>query len=116
MRKLFTNETLDIPAGQAVSGIASRPQALRVLRGRVWLTVEGIDQDYFLRTGDTFTAIPGCLIVLEADHDASVELPRPARQHVLRNIFSSLAGIAMHWSRGVVVQTSFKRKRPCDAC
>jgi hypothetical protein len=116
MRELFTNRTLDLPAGHAVSGIASRAQALRILRGRVWLTVEGIDQDYFLRAGDTFTAIPGRLVVLEADRDAGIELPRPARQHRLWNIFTSLAAITMRWSRGVAVQTSFKRNRPCDAC
>lgn len=116
MRGLFTNNTMSLACGQAVSGIASRAQTLRILRGRVWITVEGIAHDYFLHAGDTFTAIPGRLVVLEADRDAGVELLRPARQHALRHIFSSLAALALRAGRGVAVQTSLKRHRPCDAC
>lgn len=117
MRGLFTNETLSIASGQAVSGTANRAQTLRILRGRVWITVEGITHDYFLHAGDTFTAIPGRLIVVEADRDASIDLPGPsARRHALR-IRPWLQAIAARLAQGGTVQTSLKRHRTCgDAC
>ena len=83
MRGLFTNNSVNIQAGQAVSGIADHAHTLRINAGRVWLTVEGIRQDYWLHAGDSFTVIPGRLIVVEADRVASrIELaPRqPALQ------------------------------------
>lgn len=116
MRGLFTNTAMNIDAGQAVSGIAARAQTLRILRGRVWITVEGIAHDYFLHAGDSFTAIPGRLVVLEADRDAGIELVRPVKQQALRGLISSLAALALRAGRGMAVQTSLKRHRPCDAC
>jgi hypothetical protein len=67
MRGLFTRETLSILPGQAVSGVASGARKLRIARGRAWITMEGVSHDYWLTSGDTITAIPGRLIVIEAD-------------------------------------------------
>ena len=67
MRGLFTSPSVTIPAGQAVAGVASRTETLRVRTGRVWITVEGISHDYWLFAGDSFTAPPGRKIVVEAD-------------------------------------------------
>jgi hypothetical protein len=64
---LFTNESLAIAPGDAVSGIASQSQTLRITAGRAWITIEGISHDYWLSAGDTFTVAPGRLIVIEAD-------------------------------------------------
>lgn len=116
MRGLFTNGTLNIPSGQAVSGTADRAETLRIQRGRVWITVEGITHDYFLNAGDTFTAVPGRLTVLEADQDASVELRRPQTGYILNGIGQRLAALLRGLSQHAVVQTSLKRNRPCDAC
>ena len=116
MRGLFTNRMLTVPAGQAVSGTANRAEMLRIQSGRVWITVEGIDHDYFLHAGDTFTAVPGRLIVLEADHDASVELRRPQSGRILKGIGQRVATILQGMSQHAVVQTSLKRHRSCEAC
>jgi hypothetical protein len=67
MRGLFTNESLVIGAGEAVSGIASQAQTLHVASGRAWITIEGMSHDYWLSAGDTFSVAPGRLIVIEAD-------------------------------------------------
>ncbi len=67
MRGLFTRDTISIQPGQAVSGIASSTRTLRIARGRAWVTIEGVSHDYWLTGGDTITAIPGRLIVIEAD-------------------------------------------------
>ena len=116
MRGLFTNRTLTIPAGQAVSGIAGRAETLRIQRGRVWITVEGINHDYFLHAGDTFTAVPGRLTVLEADQEASVELRRPDAGRILKGIGQRAANLLQGMSQHAVVRTSLKRHRTCDAC
>lgn len=116
MRGLFTNKTLTIPAGQAVSGTAARAETLRIQRGRVWITVEGINHDYFLHAGDTFTAVPGRLTVVEADQEASVELRRPNTGRILKGIGQRAAALLHSMSRSAVVQTSLKRHRTCDAC
>lgn len=116
MRGLFTNGTLTILSGQAVSGTADRAETLRIQRGRVWITVEGIKHDYFLHAGDTFTAVPGRLTVLEADQDASVELRRPQTGRILKSIGQRVAAFLRGMSQHAVVQTSLKRHRTCDAC
>ncbi|HEY0847653.1 MAG TPA: DUF2917 domain-containing protein [Noviherbaspirillum sp.] len=113
MRDLFTNNTLSVPAGQAVSGVARSVHTLRVLRGRVWITVEGISHDYFLHAGDTFTAVPGRLIVLEADQDAGIDVLRPA--NTLRGIGNRMATFAARLAPGGTV--SLKRHETCSgAC
>lgn len=116
MRGLFTNKTLTIAAGQAVSGTASRAETLRIQRGRVWITVEGINHDYFLHAGDTFTAVPGRLTVVEADQEASIEVRRTNPGLFLKGISQRLAVFLEGMSNRAVVQTSLKRHRTCDAC
>ena len=71
MRGLFTTPSVTIPAGQVVAGVASRTETLRVRTGRVWVTVEGIPHDYWLFAGDSFRAIPGRKVVIEADQGDS---------------------------------------------
>jgi hypothetical protein len=116
MRGLFTNNTLTIPAGQAVSGTAKRAETLRIQRGRVWITVEGISHDYFLHAGDSFTVVPGRLTVLEADDEASVELRRPEAGRILKGIGQRIAAFLQGMPRHAVVQASMKRHCTCDAC
>lgn len=48
---------------------------LCLLRGRVWITIEGEPQDWFAGAGEALTLPPGRLIVIECD---SAE---PARLH-----------------------------------
>ncbi|MGH8807981.1 MAG: DUF2917 domain-containing protein [Noviherbaspirillum sp.] len=117
MRGLFTNQLFTVQPGQVVSGVARQAQTLRIQRGRVWITVEGISHDYFLHAGDTFTAIPGRLVVLEADHEAQVDSRRPSALQALRGMRGLLAAIAQRMTRGAAVQTSMRRHRTCsDVC
>ncbi|TFW03510.1 DUF2917 domain-containing protein [Oxalobacteraceae bacterium OM1] len=78
MRSLFTNRALTVEPGQAVSGIAERTRTFRVVEGDVWVTVEGIDQDYWLSAGDAFVAQPGRLVVVESNGAASRIAAEPA--------------------------------------
>jgi hypothetical protein len=113
MRGLFTNKLHTVQPGQAISGIAMRPHMLRIQRGRVWLTVEGISHDYFLSAGDTFTAIPGRLVVMEADREAQVDSRQPSALQALHGIRGMFSAIVGRMTRAGTVQTS----RPCSkAC
>jgi len=116
MRGLFTNRTLTIPAGQAVSGVAAQAETLRIHHGRAWITVEGINHDYFLYAGDTFTAVPGRLTVIEADQETRVELRRPNAGRILKGVGQRIASALQGMSQHAVVRTSLKRHRTCDAC
>lgn len=112
MRNLFTKQSLTVGPGQVVSGVAGRVQTLRVLQGRVWITVEGIAHDYWLSAGDTFTAIPGRLTVVEADRAGSrIDLAPPAR---LLGTFKLLAAaVVARLARPRTVSASFKRHGAC---
>jgi hypothetical protein len=66
MRILFTNSTLNIKDGMTVSGVSNHRETLNVLRGRLWVTVEGSPDDHWLGAGDSFVVEPGKLVVIEA--------------------------------------------------
>lgn len=94
MRKLFTDRTLSITPGQAVSGITERMQTLQIASGSVWITMEGVSHDYWLSAGDKLATIPGRLIVIEADKLAScVTTQPPATQHALSRLGAWLHGL-----------------------
>lgn len=112
MRDLFTKQSLAVAPGQVVSGIAGRVQTLRVLQGRIWITVEGISHDYWLSAGDTFTTIPGRLTVIEAIQiESRIDFASSVRLlEVLKMLTASLA--ARFTSRRTV-GASFKRHGAC---
>lgn len=112
MRGLFTKQVLSIPAGQAISGIAGRAHTLRVVQGRVWITVEGIPHDYWLHAGDTFTTIPGRMTVVEADQAEGRIECAPTIQW-LKTLKLLLADLASRFARGRTVSASIKRHRAC---
>lgn len=91
MRQLFTNRGLTIASGHAVSGIASEPHTMRVMSGRVWVTVEGVSHDYWLHAGDELTLIPGALTVMEADGaDSRIELAAKATDSALSKLLTQV--------------------------
>ncbi|RJF97530.1 DUF2917 domain-containing protein [Noviherbaspirillum saxi] len=117
MRGLFTNQLLSIEPGEAISGVASHAQTLRITRGNVWLTVEGIKHDYWLSAGDTFTTIPGRLIVVEADTASSIDTRRPGAKQTLQNVAAWIAALGQRAFGHATVQACLKRHRVCnDAC
>lgn len=113
MRGLFTNQHLSIEPGQTVSGIAPRAQTLRVTRGNVWLTVEGIKHDYWLSAGDSFTAIPGKLIVIEADSASGIDTRRAGARQAAANVGAWLVGLTQRLFGHATV--SIKRRRSCNS-
>lgn len=113
MRSLFTKQSLTIQPGQVVSGVAGNVRTLRVLQGRVWITVEGISHDYWLSAGDTFTAIPGRLTVIEADRaESRIEFAPSARWLGALKLLA--AGLASRFAPRRTVNASFKRHGACN--
>ncbi|WP_321799930.1 DUF2917 domain-containing protein [Caballeronia sp. J97] len=51
--------------------VIDRPQTLRVTRGRIWLTVEGAADDYWLDAGASVELKPYTTIWVSATADAS---------------------------------------------
>jgi hypothetical protein len=103
MRDLFTTKSLTIQPGRAASGIAKQAQNVRIVCGRVWITVEGVSHDYFLHAGDSFTLTPGVLTVIEADGAASrVEMASAGSGSVLLNFRAQvrhLSALAQRFAR-----------------
>ncbi|MBI3285647.1 MAG: DUF2917 domain-containing protein [Burkholderiales bacterium] len=79
MSNKFANPSYTIAAGTAISGIADRARAIEVACGRVWLTIQGDLNDYWLQAGETFHLPAGRLVVIEADRQASLIEFAPAR-------------------------------------
>ncbi len=113
MRSLFTKQSLTIQPGQVVSGIAGQVRTLRVLQGRVWITVEGISHDYWLAAGDTFTTIPGRLTVIEADRaESRIELAAGAGWRSALKLLA--AGLASRFAPRRTVNAALKRHGTCN--
>ena len=76
MRKQFTKSSLCVDAGTTVSGISNQTEMLIVTAGKVWITVEGSHDDYWLQVGESISVEAGRLIVIEADkQDSRISLP-----------------------------------------
>lgn len=98
MRDLFTEGYVDILAGQIVSGVAEQAETLSISSGCVWLTVEGVSQDYCLEAGDTLTVPAGRLVVMETISPCSlvrvgtgVRLPAPSQPQLSRERGAAVA-------------------------
>ncbi|WP_395827102.1 DUF2917 domain-containing protein [Collimonas sp.] len=72
MRKLLANESLTIGAGQAMSVIAPVAQTLQIMQGRVWVTIAGQGDDYWLSAGQFLNVSAASHIVIEAVKGSSL--------------------------------------------
>ena len=72
MKNLFSNQSHLLQSGQLISGSARQAQTLRVLHGRVWVTIAGMKDDFWLEKGATLDLPTAALIVVEAGECASI--------------------------------------------
>ena len=94
MRKQFTKSSFCIDAGKTVSGISNQTEMLIVTSGKVWVTVEGSNDDYWLQVGESISVDAGRLIVIEADkQDSRVSLPNAREGHRTFDFFAPLRGL-----------------------
>lgn len=91
MTIVFTNGSLAMVAGQAISGVVRRAMTWRVTSGRVWITEEGDPHDHWLGAGETFSVTPGRLVVIEAGTSASRITTTQLRSSFLLHKLTTLA-------------------------
>ena len=72
MKNLFSNESHLLQSGQLISGTARKAQTLRVLHGRVWVTISGVKDDFWLEKGATLDLPAAALVVVESGEYASI--------------------------------------------
>lgn len=100
MRVLFTNRSLTIAPGTTASGIAQRSQTFSIVSGNAWITMEGVNHDYWLSAGDSFTAIPGRLVVAEAGNNACrIALQAPAAQGWMDGVVAFMKAVIARMTR-----------------
>ncbi len=63
----LNQEEIKLAPGQTISGVLKHSREIRVLQGRVWITIAGVTDDYWLESGASFSLPAHMLIVLEAD-------------------------------------------------
>ena len=68
----FANSSYMIAAGVALSGTAEQARKIEVACGRVWLTVAGQIDDYWLSTGESMVIPANQFVVIEAENQASL--------------------------------------------
>ena len=79
MQDISPEESMSIAPRQLVSLLLAQSRTIRVVCGRVWLTIEADVNDYWLSAGDTLVLAPGRHIVIEADPAVScIDVPAPS--------------------------------------
>jgi hypothetical protein len=97
MRILFTNSRLNIKPGTTVSGISSQAETLNVVSGKVWLTVEGSPDDYWLSAGESMVVAADRLVVIEAfGEDSQIVLPHLQCDSDVRRAFDFRSALNRH--------------------
>ncbi|NDI87365.1 DUF2917 domain-containing protein [Undibacterium crateris] len=85
MTNNFANPSYTITAGKTLSGVSPVDRQIKVVCGRIWLTIAGDDSDFWLATDETVVIPAHRMVVLEADQQASrIELQTvtsPAAAH-----------------------------------
>ncbi len=66
MTIMFAAPLVQLAAAEVCSGVSAVSGELRVLTGRMWLTIEADARDYWLHAGDALQIPPGRLVVVEA--------------------------------------------------
>ena len=82
----FAKDGHTLAANNVLSGQLEQAQVLQIDTGRVWLTVEGQADDYWLQAGETCTLPAKRLVVIEADKSVSHFHFAPVPASALRGI------------------------------
>lgn len=67
MKNIVAHDSLVLQPGQLISVSADAALTMQIDCGRVWVTLEGDKEDYWLFDGDTLVLIAGRHVVIEAD-------------------------------------------------
>lgn len=67
----FAKKQYSIAAGLTLSGRLKQERHLQVTRGRIWLTIEGQDADFWLQSGESMKLPAHSLLVMQAEQEES---------------------------------------------
>lgn len=68
----FANQGYSVAPGAPLSSISEVEQRVLVTSGRVWLTIAGEDEDFWLSAGDSISVPANRMVVVEADQTDSM--------------------------------------------
>ncbi|MBC3920514.1 DUF2917 domain-containing protein [Undibacterium sp. CY18W] len=72
MTNNFANPSYTIAAGNTLSGHSETARKIEVACGRVWLTIAGNQDDFWLAAGESMVIPANQLVVIEAEQQASL--------------------------------------------
>ena len=68
----FANQAYSVALGAPLSACSETAQKIKITSGRVWLTIAGEDEDFWLSAGETVDVPANRLVVIEADQTDSM--------------------------------------------
>ncbi|MFZ6849921.1 DUF2917 domain-containing protein [Undibacterium sp. RuRC25W] len=72
MTNNFANQSYTINAGSTLSGVSPVDRKIRIVCGRVWLTIAGDEADFWLTDEETVVIPANRMVVVEADQQTSL--------------------------------------------
>ena len=93
MQNIFINRSLHLRTGELATVQINGAIKLQIGKGRVWITMEGAPDDYWLSGGEQIEiAVRGMLVVEGADASSQVQLGLP-QQHWFARLTATLRGL-----------------------
>jgi hypothetical protein len=74
MQASWIQKILPMPSGSALRLNNAQHTTLKVQCGLVWITEEGVDEDHFLRLGESYAVRGNGLVIIGAESDARVSM------------------------------------------
>lgn len=81
MKASWIQKVLPMPSGSAIRLNDAKDTTLKVQDGLVWITEEGVDDDYFLRAGERYAVRGAGLVIVSAESDACIDISEHASSH-----------------------------------
>jgi hypothetical protein len=90
MQASWIQKILPMPSGSALRLNNAQHTTLKVQCGLVWITEEGVDEDHFLRLGESYAVRGNGLVIIGAESDARVSIADYVEQMVSTNFIAEL--------------------------
>jgi Protein of unknown function (DUF2917) len=92
MQASWIQKILPMPSGSAFRLSHAKATTLKIHDGLVWITEEGVDDDYFLQMGEQYEVRSDGLVIISAESDARIGFSHDANQNTT----------AAHWLEAIL--------------
>jgi hypothetical protein len=72
MRVSWIQQVFAMPSGSAIRLTSAKSAILRVQEGLVWITEEGVKDDFFLNAGESYVVLGEGLVIVSAEKEARI--------------------------------------------